>query len=247
MLESHRVRVGIAAATLVALALGLAIAWRLEIEWSMSGGLGWIWDTHYVFYAGIAAFTLWIPIAIRFAHRLSWRRVPLVAALVVPFAVFGAYAVPLLLVGVFGGWGGGLVSVALSTQPEILSEIAKNPPDSQILAHLTMIESLFWAAWLVPTVGLWLVLRVCGLRSRIWSLPLSGILQFWAFPLAVWALALVTAHRGDIFEAIRSGFVIPIFVIAVGIPVLVARPYDPADPSLWQSVRALFGRGIMRP
>lgn len=219
----------VAAAALPAIALGAAAAWRIEVELRGWEGLAWVHYPHHAFPGAMAVFIAWALAVAGRLHGVRAARLGALALVLAALAVAGWFVVPRLLLGTWGRWAGGLVSVELAAHPTLATGLPALFADGERLHDLLLRELVFWCVWLTPTLLLWIALRAAGVRSFLWSLPLSGLLQFWAWPVAIWALAL-TGHRGnaDAAHAVKSGFLVPLLVLGVGLPLLAARP-PPAE------------------
>lgn len=223
----------ISAAALAALAIACGVGWRLELESRGWAGLSWTSYGHHAFPIGMAAFVVWALAVCRLVHRVSAARLAGLGAVLGGLAIAGYLFVPALLRAVYGGWGGGLLSVELASNPVLVRELPGffAAPSSRPL-EILFSDIAFWSVWLVPTAAIWGALRLAGVRSRLWSVPLSALVQFWAWPVSIWALAILD-HKGgaDPAHALKSGFVIPWLVIAVGIPFLATPvPGDDRSP-----------------
>lgn len=212
----------IAAAVLAVLAIASAVAWRVELEWQGWAGTAWTQREHHAFPLSMAAFVVWAVVTAWAVQRVPPWRVAILGALLAAIAVAGWILIPNALLFAFGGFGGGLISMDIAATPQHAVEIPGFLGKSHA-GEVLMRDLLFWAAWLVPTVALWGALRAGGVRSPFWTVPISALIQFWAWPLSIWLLALLD-HKGgaDPEHALKTGFVIPWLVIAVGLPLVVA-------------------------
>lgn len=227
----HLSKVAAAAALLLLLAGASGLGWRFEIESRGWASLSWTSYFHLAFPVAMAAFVLWALAVCRFVHALSPGRLCALAAALAAIGTAGFFVIPRALLAAYGGWGGGLLSVELAANPMLVFELPDffgRPGGHQI--ELLLRDLAFWTVWLSPTVAIWISLRATGVRSRIWSVPLSGLVQFWAWPVSCGALAILE-HKGgsDPAHALKSGFVVPFLVVAVGLPFLAAPL--PAPPS----------------
>lgn len=221
----HRAKVGAAGGLLLLIAGASGLGWRFEVDSRGWRSLDWVDYFHVAFPAAMAAFVVWALATVRLVHRLSPARTGVLGVLLVPIATAGYFLIPAILLGAYGGWGGGLLSTELARNPLLTKELPRLFSNSSHALELLFKDLAFWSAWLAPTVAIWLSLRATGVRSRLWSVPLSGTIQFWAWPVACWGLAIVDHIGGsDPIHALKSGFVIPFLVVAVGIPFLAVPP-----------------------
>lgn len=214
----------IAAVTLAAIAVGSGFAWRIELESQGWEGTRWVYRTHLAFPIAMAVFAAWSIAVAAFVHRVRGWRIALLVALFAVIAVAAYFAIRGVLLFAFGGWGGGLLSMELAAGPQHVADIPRFltlPQANEVLFR----DLVFWCVWLVPTLAMWGALRAAGVRSPIWSVPVSAAVQFWAWPVSIWLLAISDARGGsDPAHALKSGLVIPFLVLAVGIPLVVTPP-----------------------
>lgn len=231
-MADHRRRIATAGALLLLLAGASGIAWRFEIEARGWAGLAWIRYFHAAFPAAMLAFVVWALVVARAVHALSLPRLAILGVCLFAIGGFGLFFVPWILRAAYGGWGGGLLSLEIASDPRLLQEVpALLKPPADRKTELLLRDLAFWTAWMTPTLALWVSLRAVGIRSQIWSIVLSGMIQFWSWPVACWALAIL-AHKGgsNPIHALKSGFVIPGLVVAVGLLFLAAPPPPPPSP-----------------
>ena len=184
----------IATATLVFLALLSGIAWRAELEWRW----GWMslgWLSSFHWAVPICALAFIVWVVC-----LSQARRPfLFAAVLIAFACAAYLAVFAELMFLFGRGGKPLA----------------------LLAALPFLWSLLPFCFLG-------VCRLFGARPKLGLMLLSAALFTASWPIATLICSLM--HPIDVFadpcliHALKSGYIIPILVIALGIPLLFPRP-----------------------
>jgi len=176
--------------------------WRLELEWHGWDGLAWIDWFHAAVPAGIALFLGWVllvaPLALRGRLRLA-------VMLAVAAAVLGTLAAWSLRLG----FATGSRALPLATMSPVLHTVLR----------ITWLPVLLSAP-----IATCVIARSAGLRVTLLHAGISIALFCAALPISR-ALLVVTTHRGgsDAVHALKSGFVIPWLVIALGIPFLRTR------------------------
>ena len=69
-----------------------------------------------------------------------------------------------------------------------------------------------------------LLCRLFGVRVRLLPVLASAILFMLSWPLAAYAFYFVENHGDpDFIHALKSGYVIPLHILSLGLPVLRAR------------------------
>ncbi len=188
--------------TLLLIALLSGIAWRAELEMTTGwASLDWIGRFHWAIPAGELAFILWV---------LSVTRVPRPAAFAAALFMYstaGYFIVEILLKAAFGRW------IILSDEAE--SALVRQMYTQKLTYFLLLI--------LVPlTFGL--LCRIFGVRVRILPVLASAILFMLSWHIASYAFFYAEGHGDpDLIHALKSGYIIPLLIFSLGLPVLSAR------------------------
>jgi len=172
------------------IAFASAIVWRLEIESHGWGGLGWVWYFHRAVPLGVVMFVMWASIVGQF--RSTLRRV-LFALCMLVLALPMYVATELALLGYFGG----------------------GPNPSLLFSPFAMLVFLVYPA--IPIL-VWIMARAFQLRIP-WVRALVSIGVFLgAYPVSWLAVRLLNRGLGDYsIHAIKTGYIIPLLVIGLGI------------------------------
>lgn len=202
MNPAHQARAALLSLAVVGL-MGAA-GWRLEVEYHGWAGLTWLGYFHWAIPFGVALFVLWA--ALVSDVRGPARRAALAASLAL--AALPLYGLTL--------WA---LSQRFITGPTAF--VARSP---------------FWEPWLalaflvlpvIPAAAA-LIARRFGIR-RSWRRLLVAVGLWYAGPVIAIALLRATEHRGayDLIHTIKSGFVVPFLVGALGViflPTAAAAP-----------------------
>lgn len=175
---------------LIVVALLAAVAWRAEVEWHGWGGLVWIGYFHWAIPAGALLFAGWL-------YRFARARRPAALALV----------------------SLALAALAYVTLYDALLVIYTRWPIERGRWLLAGIQALA-AIGLYPA-ALWLAARRCGAPVR--GVACAVAFQLWVLAPAAAGLVLDLAdHIGgsDWLHAIKSGVVIPLLLVALGLPLV---------------------------
>ncbi len=186
-------------ATLWLIALLSGIAWRAELELTTGwASLKWIGQFHWAIPAGVLAFILWVLSVTRVPRRWAF------AAFLMFYSV-GAYViVERLLLTAFGRW----MPFGDNDQHSMATE--------KLVSFLLIV--------LVP-LTFSILCRLFGVRVRLLPVLASAILFILSWPLAAYAFYFVEQRGmpGDPIHALKSGYVIPLLILSLGLPVLRAR------------------------
>lgn len=192
------------AATLVLLALLLALGWRAEVEWHGWEGLTWVGAPHRAVSVGIVAFVAW-TLTTEMAPTGRTRKVNLLVS-GVAWGTVSSWLLDGHLRFLLGKW------------------LFPAPQDVLLAATLTLVATLVAAP-----VGAFLIGRGTGAPLRLWTLPLSMALFFASVPLGIWVLPFVEPDHTGIEHAVKTGAAVPFAVLGVGIPWLTRRPPGTSD------------------
>jgi len=203
-MDTHRRRSVWAWVSLVAVALVCAGTWRAEIEYHGWGGLNWIGYWHWAVPFGVGLFIFWTV----FFNNTLTRSLKVLFAYALGFVAL----VEILLTD----WS---LTILCDEGPRTFFRYVMVP-----LWQRTM-ESAVAVMWLV-SVPLWLAsfAHFAGLRMTWRRLALSELLWLGAplFGMGIIAVFFPHGHAGeqygpDFIHAIKTGFVIPPLVVALGI------------------------------
>lgn len=210
--------------SLVLVAVLAAGLWRVEVEYHGWDGLIWIGYYHWAVPASAGLFLVWAGVFC--GVRPAWKRAALLSS-IAGFAVAAWFASRWALVQWFGGapffmywrlpwthfepaipWGGGQVYLGPWALPVIY-----------------------------PAIPLFacLIARAFG-RCRTWRhWLLANALFLGAYPAAVLALKITehVGHDDAPIHTIKSGLIVPLLVIGLGVPFL---PLGGAGRAVWASV-----------
>lgn len=202
------------AVTLVMLAVLAGLVWRWELE--MRGGwagLQWLGYFHWAVVAAGVGFVSWAVIMGTATRR--W----LLGGLLVLFAVPAYWIADVLLRMRFGASGPAIFASAVFGSGGDFGRAQENLER----AHASL---LFWfhlspLLWMgLPLLFCW-VCQLCGARLSVWKCLFSMGLFVLSWPIAVGVRMLFEERGGaDFIHALKSGFVIPFLIIALGLPLL---------------------------
>lgn len=184
--------------TLVAMGLLCGGLWRAEVAWHGWTGLRWLGYYHLAVPIGVVLFLVWL--AMFSAVSPVWKKVFFLAAaallavvlhVVVSFALYFHFA-----------YGPTSMPAFLTHGPDRMSAFGR---------------ILYFVYPGVPVLA-WGVARVFGVRASLRRLALSVAVFLLALPVARAALDL-SGHVGrpDSIHAIKSGFIVPLLMIGLGI------------------------------
>ena len=188
--------------SLIAVALLAAVGWRGEVEHHGWGGLTWLTYFHWAIPLGAALFAGWLALFGGARRRLFLAAGALILAALAYWLLYGA------LMTIYSRWP---------------------PPPAQVWFNVGLALTTLVG---FPS-GVWLLGRRCGAAIRLGPCLLALGCWLGAVPLAMLGLE-VTHHIGgaDFLHTIKSGFVIPPLLIALGLPFVWARRFNtPAAPA----------------
>ena len=193
--------------TLLAIALVSMVIWRAEVYAHGWEGLRWIEYFHWAVPIGVGMFTLW-AIAVQLSLSVL-RRLALAVALVIASGLC------------YRG-----TKVAFAALYAFQTTLLLYPWQRALVvrsAHVWLLSApvfFIGAAW------------AARVRPRWGRLAASYAIYLVSAPAAM-GLLWVTKHRGgaDLIHTIKSGFVIPFLVVALGILFLPRRPADAKEPN----------------
>ena len=203
-MDMHRRRSVWAWVSLVAVALVCAGAWRAEIEYHGWLGLTWIGYFHWAVPFGVGLFIFWVV----FFNNTLTRSLKVIFA----YALGGVG-----LVGVFAAsWS---LTILCDAGPRTFMRYVMVPSWERTM------DSTIAVVWLVSVpVLLASVAHFAGLRMTWRRLALSELIWLGAplFGMLVIAVFFPHGHAGhpydpDFIHAIKTGFVIPPLIVALGI------------------------------
>ena len=178
-----------------------AVLWRAEVEYHGWAGLTWIGYFHWAVPAGVGLFIAWL--AVFSGITPLWRR-----ALFLVTA--GAFAVVAYRVSYWALWH--------YFHPLGWMFSTPNPSKARVELYLGAVYLVYPG---VPVCAC-LIARLFGVRLKVAHWLLTVVLFVAACPFAVGMLHL-TDHAGKnnpIIHTIKSGFIIPLLVIGLGVPFL---------------------------
>ncbi|WP_395733573.1 hypothetical protein [Prosthecobacter sp.] len=196
---SHRFQIWIPCITLLLLALISGVAWRAELElrggWA---GLTWIGYFHWSIPASVFAFLVWVMCVTR-VHR------PLIFA--VSLLVFSMLAFELLKYLIHSCF-----FIRYWSAPDSLLDL-------RIVRGVIFL--LFWP--LLP-LAFCALCRGYGVPIKVGPALASAALCSLSWPLASFVRSFIEQRGGqDFIHALKSGFVIPLLILSLGLPLLCAR------------------------
>jgi hypothetical protein len=182
-----------------------AAAWRLEVEYHGFAGLGWLGYFHWAIPLGAALFAAWAALVADVGG--PGRRAALAASLLLA-------AVPLY------AWTRWTLALLFITGPAAF--VARASWWGPLLEAPALVAALA-ALPVVPAAAL-LIVRRFGVRPS-WRRLLAAAGSWYAAPILAMALLRITGHPGgsDLIHAIKSGFVVPFLVGALGVMVVARR------------------------
>jgi len=216
MAEKHPI---MAWMSLVAVSLAAAGLWRAEVEWHGWDGLIWLRYFHWAVPISAGVFIAWIAVFCG-AHPW-WKRASLVAAEVV-FAIVALWAAEATMWWYFGNgpW-------PVERMLFIFAYHVRLGPWRLILPGYT----LFIVYPLVPILGC-VIARAFG-ACRTWKHWLvSNVVFLGAYPVAYAAMGLTRFgwnHDASI-HTIKTGFIVPLLVVGLGIAFLPMHRRRPMSP-----------------
>ena len=175
--------------------------WRAELELTTGwASLDWISHFHWAVPAGVLAFIIWVL----FVTRVL--RPGVFAAALFVHAFLAYFAVSRLLLFSFG-------------RIIILFDDEKNSA-----LHQLAVEKLvsFLLIVLVP-LTFSILCRFFGVRVRLQPVISSAVLFMLSWPLAAFTFFIIEHRELDPIHALKSGYVIPMLILSLGLPVLRAR------------------------
>lgn len=189
--------------TLWLIALLSGIAWRAELELTTGwASLDWIGQFHWAIPAGVLAFILWVLSVTRVQRPWAF------AATLLVYSTAAYVIVEHLLMTAFGR--------VILLGDEGMDAIARRIGIEKLVHFLLIV--------LLPlTFGL--LCRLFGVRVRLLPVLASAILFMLSWPLAAYAFYFVEQRGmpGDPIHALKSGYVIPLLILSLGLPLLRAR------------------------
>lgn len=188
--------------TLWIIALLAGIGWRAELELRTGwASLDWISQFHWAVPAGVLAFILWVLSVTRVKSPAAF------AAALLLYSIAGHVVVESLLKAAFGRW-------------IILSDDAET---SLVRQMYTQKLTYFLLLILVPFTFS-LLCRLFGVRVRILPVLVSAVLFMLSWLIAAYGFFYLEGHGdADLIHALKSGYIIPILILSLGLPVLRAR------------------------
>lgn len=196
------------AVTLLLLAVGSGVAWRLELEtrggWA---GLAWVNYVHWCLPIAVAAFIAWAGIVAPVRKR-----------------AFFVFALVCLATVAYAGVEMILREVWLQSAPIFLVYAAglhlpRVFPFDGALG--IWVVPIFWA--LIP-LAFSLVCRIFGAPIDPYRAALGATLFVMSWPVAILLLGALDHPGGaDEIHAIKSGVVIPFLIFSLGLPLLRSR------------------------
>ena len=199
---------------LLVLAVLSGVSWRAELEFRGGWeGLAWLHYFHWVVPVGVLAFIAWVLWTTRVRRPVCF------ALALLAFGVVG-YALVELGFSLFFAMG-----------PSGMSTVRGLGGAFWVLECLPLGWALLPAAFL-------LVCRAFGARVTVIASVASTALFIASWPLAVWVRGhFESLGSANLIHALKSGFVIPWLVLALGLPLVAARI----------SARELQGARLMKP
>ena len=193
--------------TLVIAALVIALIWRIEVEVRGWHGLTWVSYFHLAIPIGAAIFLGWTWMASG-SNKRSLKIVYIAG-------IWGIIAYHVLAYAAVAYFAGG---------PSAAAFLMTFGP---IFYHIHWLSPLVWAASILPLyvgyhyffrfpIGIWFA------GPALWSAS-------WFLGLIVISIIPERGHP-DLIHALKTGWMIPFCVIAVGLPILVMKPKNPTDP-----------------
>lgn len=188
--------------TLWLIALLSGIAWRAELELRTGwASLQWIGQFHWAIPVGVLAFILWVLSVTRVQRLWAF-------ATVLMFYSVGAYVImDCLLKTAFGR--------VIVLGDEGMDAIVRRIATEKLVCFLLIA--------LLP-LSFALLCRLFGVRVRLLPVLASAILFMLSWPLATYAFFYLENHGDpDFIHALKSGYVIPLLILSLGLPLLRAR------------------------
>ncbi|HUW55437.1 MAG TPA: hypothetical protein VMZ92_02305 [Planctomycetota bacterium] len=197
---THRRRMVLSWVSLIAVGVLSMVFWRVELYHHGWEGLKWVKYSHRAVPVGTGMFIVWVIVV---NGSLALRRRILLALALFFASVFGYYRT------------GDALYLLFYPRATLLV-----PPWAQIPLRCAAVAWLGLVPVLCSGVG-W----VSGVRPT-WRRTLASEVVYLLSAPAAMGLLWVTKHRGgaDFVHTIKSGFVIPFLVVALGILFLPRRP-----------------------
>lgn len=195
--------------SLLAIALLAGIGWRVELE-CRSGWYSLLWLNyfHWAIPAGVLAFIGWTLGVARV--RRTW----LFLAVLLAFAAAGYWVVNLAAHFYFGAGPAGMISVFQLGGGDL----------DRGFARMMTLHRWMPALWALIPLSFCVLCREFGLRIPAWMMVVSAAMFVISWPLAIRVRGLFeTQGFPDLLDALKSGFVIPFLIYALGWPVVMAR------------------------
>ncbi|MBN8422827.1 MAG: hypothetical protein J0L73_28220 [Verrucomicrobia bacterium] len=188
--------------TLLIIALLSGIAWRAELELRTGwASLKWIGQFHWAIPAGVLAFILWVLGVTRV------QRPGVFAAALLIYSTAAYVIVEMLLKTAFGR------SIMLGDDDQ--HSIAREIFNRKLTCFLLIV--------LVP-LTFSLLCRIFGVRVRILPVLASALLFMLSWPLAAYGFFYLEGHGDpDFIHSLKSGYIIPLLILSLGLPVIRAR------------------------
>lgn len=198
-----------ASITLVAMGLLCGGLWRAEVAWHGWTGLAWLGYYHLAVPISVILFLVWL--AAFSSATPAWKKVVFLASavlvavvlhVVVPFALYFHFV----------------------CGPTSMPALLINGPD-----RMSALGRIIYFVYPGVPVVAWGIARLFGVRASLGRLALSVGVFLLAQPVARLALEL-TGHVGgsDSIHAIKSGFIVPLLVMGLGI---IFLPFPRLDES----------------
>ncbi len=176
---------------LVVVACVAGVLWRAELEWHGWGGLDWARYFHWAIPAGAMLFIAWVVWVNR--HLPVWHRLFVAVCLLLTTAVVYGLTEESVFVRYYRSrWFGNRMDETRYARAQVM-----------------------W--YLTPTIFA-VVARLLRLGAGFWRVVLAHWLFIASYPVCV-GLLVVTDHPGgpDFIHTIKSGFIIPFLMVAIGI------------------------------
>lgn len=198
--------------SLVAVAVLAALLWRFELEWHGWEGLTWLGYFHWAVPVGVGIFLAWIGLFARFPSGIKrWG-----------FLGVAAFAAPVLY---------------LATRYSLKLFFARGPAALPAVAGLgteTFIAVGWSAVFWLPALPVLVALtgRRFGLEVSWKKIALSVVVFSSSLPVALVLMRIFDAPGAvDAIHAIKTGYVIPLLVIGLGVPFIPTRRADDKEYS----------------
>ena len=190
--------------SLIVVAFLIGLIWRLEIEFVHGWhGLAWVKNSHYAVPIGLVIFMAWANLVLNLTivKRICLNIIGLV------FGLTLFYYIKMSLTATFIG---GASAMFLMTLPDWHFY-------TLVFGHLILIPFM--------AIGSFILLKLFKQRVSWIRLGLSLLVTIIAVPASIFLLELIE-HKGshDMIHTLKSGLVIPFFVVAVGLVFIVKDP-----------------------